>query len=308
MTTGDLVKEAGHCCGSIPPPRPPAPAPRAPPREPGVRRLPPAVGQSRGAAKRYAEIARTHKAPIAIDWSAPRDGIVLERNAIEGMKAAAGDAVQGRGSVVWALVDVSERDLGGSSRANRDVRARGLPGEISPAASADLSQVNGRPAPFGCASNSPILNSHCSRTCMSTPRSRRRRRGGDRRPRQRHHRHRHTANGDRGQGRRPLRAARRSRLGRRGDGYVEIARASREGDEVVIAANFLIDAESNLKAALKGFSASRRQANDRARHRAGRRATSFLVFIGTASSLSRRASMRCARCRSTRFPISPTCR
>ena len=43
------------------------------------------------------------------------------------------------------------------------------------------------------------------------------------------------------------------KLGRRGGGYVEIRAGIAEGDSVVTSANFLIDAESNLKAALKGF-------------------------------------------------------
>ena len=41
--------------------------------------------------------------------------------------------------------------------------------------------------------------------------------------------------------------------GRRGAGYVEIVKGVTEGEAVVTSANFLIDAESNLKAALKGF-------------------------------------------------------
>ena len=43
------------------------------------------------------------------------------------------------------------------------------------------------------------------------------------------------------------------RLGHRGDGYVEIRHGLAENEPVVVSANFLIDAESNLKAALKGF-------------------------------------------------------
>ena len=43
------------------------------------------------------------------------------------------------------------------------------------------------------------------------------------------------------------------KLGRRGGGYVEIREGLAEGEPVVVSANFLIDAESNLKAALKGF-------------------------------------------------------
>jgi Cu(I)/Ag(I) efflux system membrane fusion protein len=43
------------------------------------------------------------------------------------------------------------------------------------------------------------------------------------------------------------------KLGHRGGGYVEIREGLAEDDPVVVSANFLIDAESNLKAALKGF-------------------------------------------------------
>jgi Cu(I)/Ag(I) efflux system membrane fusion protein len=43
------------------------------------------------------------------------------------------------------------------------------------------------------------------------------------------------------------------KLGIRGDGYVEVKDGIAAGDNVVTTANFLIDAESNLKAALKNF-------------------------------------------------------
>jgi Cu(I)/Ag(I) efflux system membrane fusion protein len=43
------------------------------------------------------------------------------------------------------------------------------------------------------------------------------------------------------------------KLGMRGDGYVEVKDGIVQGDNVVTTANFLIDAESNLKAALKNF-------------------------------------------------------
>jgi Cu(I)/Ag(I) efflux system membrane fusion protein len=45
------------------------------------------------------------------------------------------------------------------------------------------------------------------------------------------------------------------KLGRRGDGFVEALSGVSEGDQVVINGNFLIDAESNLQAALKSFDA-----------------------------------------------------
>jgi len=43
-------------------------------------------------------------------------------------------------------------------------------------------------------------------------------------------------------------------LGGRGENFVEIVKGVREGEQVVVAANFLIDAESNLKAAIGGLS------------------------------------------------------
>jgi Cu(I)/Ag(I) efflux system membrane fusion protein len=64
---------------------------------------------------------------------------------------------------------------------------------------------------------------------------------------------------DKGEGRfepRPV------KLGYRGDGYVEIIEGLAAGDRVVTSANFLIDAESNLKAALKGFTADTPHAGD----------------------------------------------
>src|SRR5436190_15765724 len=61
-----------------------------------------------------AAIEKSGSVPIAIDWSAPRDGVVLERNAIEGMRAQPGDVLfrVADTSIVWAMVDVAERDLG----------------------------------------------------------------------------------------------------------------------------------------------------------------------------------------------------
>jgi Cu(I)/Ag(I) efflux system membrane fusion protein len=43
------------------------------------------------------------------------------------------------------------------------------------------------------------------------------------------------------------------KVGRRGDGRIEIKEGLAENDSVVVSANFLIDAESNLKAALNGL-------------------------------------------------------
>jgi Cu(I)/Ag(I) efflux system membrane fusion protein len=52
-------------------------------------------------------------------------------------------------------------------------------------------------------------------------------------------------------------------LGARGDNLVEIIDGVKEGDPVVVAANFLIDAESNLKAALGTFEAPQAKAQSK---------------------------------------------
>jgi len=44
-------------------------------------------------------------------------------------------------------------------------------------------------------------------------------------------------------------------LGRRGDGVVEVLSGLAEGERIVVTGNFLIDAESNLRAAISGLTA-----------------------------------------------------
>ena len=57
---------------------------------------------------------------------------------------------------------------------------------------------------------------------------------------------------DRGEGRFEPRAV---KLGSRGGGYAAVLEGVAEGEKVVTGANFLIDAESNLRAALQAFTA-----------------------------------------------------
>ena len=52
------------------------------------------------------------------------------------------------------------------------------------------------------------------------------------------------------------------KLGSRSENYVEVFEGIAEGEQVVTAANFLIDAESNLKAALSGMGSSSEHATD----------------------------------------------
>ncbi|MGY4404887.1 efflux RND transporter periplasmic adaptor subunit [Bradyrhizobium sp. USDA 3315] len=204
-----------------------------------------------------AEMEKSRTVPIAIQWLSPRDGIVLQRAAIEGMRAQPGDVLFRIAdvSVVWALVDVAERDLGNIVVGqNVSVRARSYPGRsfvgrisvIYPQVNketrtarvrielqnADLALLpdmyvdaeidTGSPAPVLAVAENSILDTGSRQTVLI----------------------------DRGNGRFEPREV---KLGRRGDGYVEIRDGIAEGDAVVTSATFLIDAESNLKAAIKGF-------------------------------------------------------
>jgi Cu(I)/Ag(I) efflux system membrane fusion protein len=79
--------------------------------------------------------------PIVVECSAPRDGIVLERNAIEGMRAQPGDVLfrVADTSIVWAVIDAAERDLGALVVGQPlVVRARGFAGRSIPAAARRL--------------------------------------------------------------------------------------------------------------------------------------------------------------------------
>ena len=77
------------------------------------------------------KIEQSREVPIGIQWSSPRDGVVLERNAIEGMRAQPGQVLFriADHSQVWALIDVAERDLGTLAIGQTvTVRARSFPG------------------------------------------------------------------------------------------------------------------------------------------------------------------------------------
>jgi membrane fusion protein, copper/silver efflux system len=196
--------------------------------------------------------------PIAIEWSAPRDGVVLERNAIEGMRAQPGDVLfrVADTSVVWATIDVAERDLGALAVGQpAAVRARGFAGrEFTGKISVIYPQVNRETrtarARIELANPDAALRPDMyvdaeietgnSRPVLTVPESAILDSGS-----------RQAIFVDKGQGRFEPRDV---KLGHRGGGYVEVREGVAEGEPVVVSANFLIDAESNLKAALKGFS------------------------------------------------------
>jgi Cu(I)/Ag(I) efflux system membrane fusion protein len=59
-------------------------------------------------------IKRERKVPDTVSWPAPRDGIVLERNAVDGQGFKAGDVLFriADHSFVWVMADVAEGDIG----------------------------------------------------------------------------------------------------------------------------------------------------------------------------------------------------
>lgn len=204
-----------------------------------------------------AEIERTRKAPLTIAWPSPADAIVLERAAIDGMKAEPGQTLFRLGDMttIWALVDVSERDYG-RLRLGQTVtlRARALPSRMfSGKVSMLYPQINRetrtarvrvelansdlalRPDMYVEAEisvgdglkvttvpDSAVIDSGNRQVVIL----------------------------DRGDGRFEPKVV---TIGRRGEGRVEISDGVQAGDRVVTSANFLIDAESNLKAALKSI-------------------------------------------------------
>jgi membrane fusion protein, copper/silver efflux system len=207
-----------------------------------------------------ASIEQTHEIPLSVPWPAPQDGEIVERAVVNGMRAAPGDVLFRivDHDVVWVMADVAERDLSLVAVGQKvAVRPRAFPdrvfnGEVSliyphlnpetrtervrielqnpdgllrPDMYADVEIATGTEAPVLTVSDSAVIDSGARQVVLI----------------------------DKGDGRfepRPV------KIGRHGDGFVEIREGAAEGDKVVVAANFLIDAESNLKAALQGLTAS----------------------------------------------------
>ena len=200
---------------------------------------------------------KSRNVPIGIEWTSPRDGIVLERNVIEGMRAQPGETLFriADHSVVWAIMDVAERDLGSVVVGQRAlVRARSFPGrEFSGKINLIYPQINKetRTARVRVELSNPELlllhdmyvdaeiDTGSPGSVLAVPESAVLDTGS-----------RQAVLVDKGEGRFEPREV---KLGHRGEGYVEIREGLAEDDPVVVSANFLIDAESNLKAALKGF-------------------------------------------------------
>jgi Cu(I)/Ag(I) efflux system membrane fusion protein len=195
---------------------------------------------------------------MAIDWPAPLTGVVTQKRVIEGQMAKAGEELYRLAdlSSIWVIADIAEQDLGlVHVGAPATVTFRAFPGrtfegrvtfvlhELDTGARTAKARIEVRnpdhiikfemyadveiSARTGEAARlvvpaSAVIDSGTRQVVIVA----------------------------KGEGRfqpRPV------KLGLRGSDQVEILDGVQEGEEVVTAANFLIDAESNLKAALQAF-------------------------------------------------------
>jgi len=204
------------------------------------------------------DIVASRTLPRYHDWPAPIGGTVLVKAVLEGQRVAPGDELYRIADLsnVWAIADVAERDIGRvrigdpvvlsfhamPGRA-RDGRVAFVSPELRPEtrtvpirielANADgalrldmLGEALIRPAaevsPVLAVSRDAVIDSGRQQVAIVVL----------------------------GEGRFEPRQV---RIGRRSSGLVEILEGLSEGDAVVSTANFLIDAESNLRAALKAL-------------------------------------------------------
>jgi membrane fusion protein, copper/silver efflux system len=208
---------------------------------------------------RIDEVRNTMANPRTIDWTSPATGDIVEKKIIQGQRVMAGDELFriADHSRVWVIAEVAEADMGEievgmpatvTLRAfprephqgvvsfiypemmnpeTRTITVRielpNLDGKLKTGMYADVVfQAGDGEAPAIAVPDSAIIDSGTRQIVL-------------------------VAKGD---GRfEPREIA----LGRRGEGYTEITSGLTVGEEVVISATFLIDAESNLKAALQSF-------------------------------------------------------
>lgn len=204
-------------------------------------------------------IAQSRTVPRSIAYLSPSDGVVLERGVTTGMMAEAGDVLFriADTSKVWVIADVPEFDAASIRKgAQATVRVRNLPGKtfqgtvdlIYPELQtqtrtarvrielpnaeglllanmyAEVQIASGDTVPVVAVPNSAVIDT------------------GDRQ----------VVFVDKGEGRfEPRDVA----LGARGDERTEIRKGIEVGEKIVISANFLLDAESNLNAALSALTA-----------------------------------------------------
>ena len=205
------------------------------------------------------EIKRSRRVPDAITWVAPQDGIITERNAVDGQAFKSGEVLfrLADHSVVWVMADIAEGDVGAVRPGQAvTVRTRAYPGRVFngkvgvvyphlmketrtarvrivlpnpdlallPDMYADVEIATGSDQAVVAVPVSSVIDSGSRQVVIV----------------------------DLGNGRFEPRDV---KLGRRGGEYVEVLDSIHDGDSVVVDGNFLIDAESNLNSALRALTA-----------------------------------------------------
>ena len=197
------------------------------------------------------EITRT------LTYRSPVSGVILEKKALQGMRFMPGEALYQIADVssVWVLADVFERDIAAvkvgqpvevSIDAFPDKVFAGRVNYLYPTLNTQTRTVPVRielPNPRGELRPAMYANVHlkvgAGRTALTVPISAVIDSGTSQR-----------IIVQLGEGRFEPREV---KLGLSGDDYVEVKDGVKEGEQVVVAANFMIDSESNLKAALGGM-------------------------------------------------------
>jgi len=208
---------------------------------------------------RIDEVLKTETNPRTIDWASPATGDVIRKNVIEGQRVMAGDELFriSNHERVWVIAQLAESDIGDitvGTPATVTLRAfhnAPLAGEVTfiypemmkpetrtLSVRIELPNPDGRLKP-GMYADVVLRPGTGEKPVTAVPQSA------------------VLDNGTRkvvliakGEGRFQPREV---TIGRSGGGYVEVLGGVETGEEVVTSATFLIDSESNLKAALQAF-------------------------------------------------------
>jgi Cu(I)/Ag(I) efflux system membrane fusion protein len=207
---------------------------------------------------RIRELQGSGRVQRSIEWPAPTSGTVLEKKVIEGQRVMAGEELYRIAdlSTLWVIAEVAERDIGSITLGSpTSVTLRAFPsqpiearvafiypdlkaetrtarvrielpnpdGRLKPDMYADIIfQPEADGQPVLAVPDSAVIDSGTQQLVLVA----------------------------KGEGRFEPRAI---KTGRHGEDYVEVLEGIKDGEEVVTSATFLIDAESNLRTALKGF-------------------------------------------------------
>ena len=207
--------------------------------------------------EQVAALARTGEAHRTITFRSPVSGLVTEKKALQGMRFMPGEALYQVTdlSSVWVVADVFEQDIAlVKTGAKAKVTINAYPNQVfegrityvyptmkaetrtlavrielanpgqllKPAMYAQVDLPVGGTQPVLTVPDSAVIDSGTRRIVLVQIEE------GRYEPRE-------------------------VELGARGENHVEVLKGVREGEQVVVAANFLIDAESNLKAAVAGL-------------------------------------------------------